>query len=136
MLHYTPRPSDDTLQQRLIEIARERRRLGYRRLHILLEREGFDSNHRHVHRLAGLAVRRRRKRDRGAVEHKPLQIPSGPYHTCSMGFFFDALSNGRPIKRLTVVEDCTKEAFEITVAKRTNGQGVANILAVVCRFRS
>lgn len=138
VLHYTTRPSDDSLQQRLIELAGERRRFGYRRLHILLEREGFEANHKRVHRLyrqAGLAVRRRRKRDRVAVERKPLQTPSGPNHTWSMDFVFDALANGRPIKCLTVVDDCTKEAVEIAAAKRINGQGVADILDAVCRFR-
>jgi putative transposase len=138
VLNYSPRPTDDRLQKRLIELAGERRRFGYRRLHILLEREGFEANHKRVHRLyrqAGLAVRRRRKRDRVAVERKPLQIPSGPNHTWSMDFVFDALANGRPIKCLTVVDDCTKEAVEIAVAKRINGQGVADLLDAVCRFR-
>ena len=138
VLHYRPRPTDDSLQERLIELAGERRRFGYRRLHILLEREGFEANHKRVHRLyrkAGLAVRRRRKRDRVAVERKPLQIPSGPNHTWSMDFVFDALANGKPIKCLTVVDDCTKEAVEIAVARRINGQGVADLLEAVCRFR-
>ena len=138
VLHYSPRPTDDSLEQRLIELAGERRRFGYRRLHILLEREGFEANHKRVHRLyrkAGLAVRRRRKRDRVAVERKPLQIPPGPNHTWSMDFVFDALANGKPIKCLTVVDDCTKEAVEIAVARRINGQGVADILEAVCRFR-
>jgi putative transposase len=138
VLHYSPRPTDDRLQKRLIDLAGERRRFGYRRLHILLEREGFEANHKRVHRLyqkAGLAVRRRRKRDRVAVERKPLQIPSGPNHTWSMDFVFDALANGKPIKCLTVVDDCTKEAVEIAVARRINGQGVADILEAACRFR-
>jgi putative transposase len=138
VLHYSPRPSDYRLQKRLIDLAGERRRFGYRRLHILLEREGFEANHKRVHRLyrkAGLAVRRRRKRDRVAVERKPLQIPSGPNHTWSMDFVFDALANGKPIKCLTVVDDCTKEAVEIAVARRINGQGVADILEAACRFR-
>ena len=120
-----------------MELAGERRRFGYRRLHILVEREGFVVNHKRVHRLyraAGLAVRKRRKRERVAVERRPLQVPSGPNHTWSMDFVFDALANGRPIKCLTVVDDCTKEAVEIAVARRINGQGVADILEAVCRF--
>jgi putative transposase len=138
VLHYVAQPTDDTLQRRLIELAGERRRFGYRRLHTLLEREGFEANHKRVHRLyrqAGLAVRRRRKRDRVAVERRPLQVPPGPNHTWSMDFVFDALANRRPIKCLTVVDDCTKEAVEILVAKRINGQGVADALDAVCRFR-
>jgi putative transposase len=138
VLHYVAQPTDDTLQRRLIELAGERRRFGYRRLHTLLEREGFEVNHKRVHRLyrqAGLAVRRRRKRDRVAVERRPLQVPPSPNHTWSMDFVFDALANRRPIKCLTVVDDCTKEAVEILVAKRINGQGVADALDAVCRFR-
>ncbi len=138
VLHYQSQRKDHGLQQRLVELAGERRRFGYRRLHILVEREGFVANHKRVHRLyreAGLAVRKRRKRERVAVERCPLQVPSGPNHTWSMDFVFDALANGRPIKCLTVVDDCTKEAVEITVARRINGQGVAGILETVCRFR-
>ena len=138
VLHYTPVRTDEALRQRLVDLAGERRRFGYRRLHILLEREGFDANHKRVWRLyqqAGLAVRRRRKRERVAVERRPLQVPSGPNHTWSMDFVFDGLCNGRPIKCLTVVDDCTKESIEIAVARRINGQGVADALDAVCRFR-
>jgi putative transposase len=138
VLHYASRRRDDGLKQRLVELAGERRRFGYRRLHILVEREGFVVNHKRVHRLyreAGLAVRKRRKRERVAVERRPLLVPSGPNHTWSMDFVFDALANGRPIKCLTVVDDCTKEAVEIAVGRRINGQGVADILEAVCRFR-
>ena len=138
VLHYVARRTDDGLEQRLIELAGERRRFGYRRLHILLEREGFQANHKRVHRVyreAGLAVRRRRKRARVAVERTPLQIPSGPNHTWSMDFVFDALATGQPIKCLTVIDDCTKEAVEIAVARRIKGQAVAEILDAACRFR-
>lgn len=138
VLRYVPEPGDDALRQRMVALAGERRRFGYRRLHILLEREGFEVNHKRVqrlYRLAGLAVRRRRKRDRVAVERKPLQIPSGPNHTWSMDFVFDALADGRPVKCLTVVDDCTKEPVEILIARRINGQAVADALEAVCRFR-
>lgn len=138
VLHYASQRTDDGLQQRLVELAGERRRFGYRRLHILVEREGFMVNHKRVHRLyreAGLAVRKRRKRERVAVERRPLQIPPGPNHTWSMDFVFDALATGTAIKCLTVVDDCTKEAVEIGVGRRINGQGVADLLEAVCRFR-
>lgn len=110
VLHYTSQRQDDGLQKRLVELAGERRRFGYRRLHILVEREGFDVNHTRVHRLyrqAGLAVRKRRKRAHAAIERRPLQIPSGLNHTGSMDFVFDALADGKPIKCRTVVDDCT-----------------------------
>lgn len=125
VLHYQPAKANAPLQARLVELAGERRRFGYRRLHILLEREGWTANHKRVYRLyrnAGLAVQRRRKRERVAVERRPLQMPSGPNHTWSMDFVFDALANGRAIKCLTVVDDCTKEAVEIAVDHKINGQ--------------
>lgn len=138
VLHYQPAKANAPLQARLVELAGERRRFGYRRLHILLEREGWTANHKRVYRLyrnAGLAVQRRRKRERVAVERRPLQMPSGPNHTWSMDFVFDALANGRAIKCLTVVDDCTKEAVEIAVDHKINGQKVADLLDAACRFR-
>ena len=60
VLHYETQKQDDGLKARLIELAGERRRFGYRRLHILIEREGVEVNHKRIHRLyreAGLAVR-------------------------------------------------------------------------------
>jgi transposase InsO family protein len=137
VLHYASQRRDDGLKQRLVELAGERRRFGYRRLHILVEREGFVVNHKRVHRCIG-------KRGwpcasaasaSGWRSSRPLLVPSGPNHTWSMDFVFDALANGRPIKCLTVVDDCTKEAVEIAVGRRINGQGVADILEAECRFR-
>jgi putative transposase len=138
VLHYQAKPENETLRQRLVDLSGDRRRFGYRRLRILLEREGFEANHKRVYRLyreAGLAVRRRKKRERVALERQPLIIPPGPNHTWSMDFVADALADGRPLKCLTVVDDCTKESVEIAVARRINGQGVAHALEAVCRFR-
>ena len=73
VLHYAPVKRDEVLQRRLVDLAGERRRFGYRRLHILLEREGFFVNHKRVHRLyrkAGLAVRKRKKRYRRRTGHR------------------------------------------------------------------
>jgi len=64
----------------------------YRRLHVLVRREGFTDNHKRVYRIyrhAGLAVRRRRKRDRIAVPRVPLIAPALPNECWSMDFVFD-----------------------------------------------
>jgi len=53
-----------------------------------------------------------------------------------MEFVFDALADGRPIKCLTVVDDCTKECVAIALRRRLNRQGVTDALEVVCRFRA
>ncbi len=88
------------LQAQLVELAQERRRFGYRRLHILLRRAGVQVNHKRIYRLyraAGLMVKRRRRHGI-AVERERLSLPSAPNQVWSMDFVFDALSNGRRIK--------------------------------------
>ena len=74
-------PENEQLQARMVELASERRRFGYRRIHALLRREGIEVNHKRIFRLyqaAGLAVARRRKRCSVAVERSQLALPSLP----------------------------------------------------------
>ncbi|EPV0132587.1 DDE-type integrase/transposase/recombinase, partial [Pseudomonas aeruginosa] len=75
-------------------------------------------NHKRIYRLyraAGLMVKRRRRRHGVAVERERLSLPSAPNQVWSMDFVFDALSTGRRIKCLTVVDDFTKESVGILV---------------------
>ena len=91
------KPEDEVLQIRIKELALERRRFGYRRIHRLLLREGFEVNHKRVYRLyrkAGLTVSKRKRRKSLCVEREPLLLPSMPNHTWSMDFVMDALSTG------------------------------------------
>ncbi|MDU0759203.1 IS3 family transposase, partial [Pseudomonas aeruginosa] len=97
---------------------------GYRRLHILLRRAGVQVNHKRIYRLyraAGLMVKRRRRRHGVAVEREHLSLPSAPNQVWSMDFVFDALSTGRRIKCLTVVDDFTKESVGILVEHGISG---------------
>ena len=140
VLHYQPKVNLDNeeLSQRITELAAVRRRFGYRRIHALLRREGVEANHKRIYRLyreADLSVRRRRKRKGVAVEREPLELPSGPNQTWSMDFVMDALSNGRRIKCLTIVDDCTKEAVDIVVDHGISGEYVTRILDRAARFR-
>ena len=73
---YRSRRDDSVLRERLIELAREKPRFGYRRLHVLLQREGNRTNHKRVQRVyreAGLCVKRiRRKRLTRTYTPRPL----------------------------------------------------------------
>lgn len=138
VLHYQSKRVEDGVRERLAELAGVRRRFGYRRLQLLLEREGHRINHKRVYRLyrsAGLAVRRRKRRAQIPVERQPLVLPLQANQTWSMDFVFDALSNGRKLKTLTIVDDCTKECVEIGVDARINGEAVTRILDSATRFR-
>ncbi len=121
---------DGPLRDRLCELAAQRRRFGYRRLHVLLRREGWQVNHKRVHRLyraAGLAVRKR-ARKRVARGRAPAQAPTAPNQCWSLDFVSDALSWGRKIRMLTVVDAFTREALAIEVDTSLSGAQVARVL--------
>lgn len=140
VLHYLPQvqPANAQLQDRIVELAQERRRFGYRRIHALLRREGIDANHKRVYRLyqeAGLSVRRRKRRHGVALERERLELPACPNDVWSMDFVSDVLSNGRRIKALTIVDDFTKEAVDIAVDHGISGHYVTRVLDQAIRFR-
>jgi putative transposase len=87
-------------------IARERRRFGYRRLHVLLKREGYLINHKKLFRLyreEKLAVRRRGGRKRSIGTRAPMTMPMAPNDRWSLDFVSDQLTDGRRFRILTVV---------------------------------
>ena len=87
-MRYAHRRSDDgDLRSRLREIALERRRFGYRRLGIMLAREGLVMNHKKLLRLyreENLRVRRRRGRKRAMGTRAPMALPQGPNRRWSL----------------------------------------------------
>jgi putative transposase len=95
-----PRPKNDgVLRTRLKALAAERRRFGYRRLHILLRREGFEVNHERrfwSYREEPLTVRKRDGRKRAIGRRAPLEVPQFRNKRWSLDFVSDALSDGPP----------------------------------------
>lgn len=139
-LRYQPIRSDETeqLKSRIIELAQERRRFGYRRIHALLRREGNEVNHKRVYRLyseANLAVKRRKRRKGVMVPREALELPVERNEVWSMDFVMDALSNGRRFKILTIVDDCTKESVDLVADFGISGQYVTRILDQAACFR-
>ena len=140
VLHYESKvqPENAQLQARLVELAGERRRFGYRRLHASVRREGVQANHKRIYRLysdTGLSVRRRKKRHGVAVERQALELPSAPNQVWSMDFVSDALANGRRIKILSIVDDFSKEAIDLAVDFGISGHYVTRVLDQAARFR-
>lgn len=140
VLHYQPVSGikNQELQQRIVDLAQERRRFGYRRIHALLRREGVEANHKKVFRLyqeAGLAVKRRRKRHGVMVQKQSLFLTISPNEVWSMDFVSDALASGRRVKALTIVDDFTKESIDIALEHGISGQQVTRILDQAIYFR-
>ena len=141
VMRYTARTEcrNDQLRARICELASERRRFGYRRIHALLRREGTSVNVKRVHRLycqERLQVRRRRKRHGVAVERRPLLMPQGPNQTWSIDFVSDALEHGRRLKCLTIVDDFTRESIDIVVDHGISGRYVTRVLDQIGQFRA
>jgi putative transposase len=108
------RPPDTELRARLRELANERRRFGYRRLFILLRREGELSGINRVHRLyreEGLAVRKRRARRKAVGVRVPILLEARQNARWSLDFVYDQFANGRRFRVLNIVDDVTKECL-------------------------
>jgi len=138
-VRYRPRRNgDQELRERLRELAGERRRFGYRQLHVLLPREGHEVNHKRVYRLyreEGLAVRKRRRKRVSRAERVPLAVPTGPNQVWTSDFVHDALSWGRKIRMLTIEDAFTREALAIEVDTSLSGMRVVRVLDCVSEER-
>ncbi len=132
------RPDDGSLRARLRELAASRRRFGYRRLAILLRREGVRLNHKKLRRLYAeerLQVRRRGGRKRALGTRAPMAIPQGPNQRWSMDFVSDALADGRRFWILAVVDYFTRECLCLVADTSLSGLRVARELDAVIANR-
>ena len=135
-----PMASEQTqaLRCRIVDIAHQRRRFGYRRVHDLLRRDFPGVNHKRVYRLyreANLAVRKRKKSKRPLNERVPLQLAKAVNEVWSMDFVSDSLSNGRRLKYLTVADDFSHECVDIAVDFGISGEYVTRLLDRASVFR-
>jgi len=125
------RSGDQELRERLRQLAGERRRFGYRRLHVLLRREGKLVNHKRVYRLyreEGLTVRRKGRKRVARETRMPALVPAGPNVCWSLDFVSDGLAWGRKIRMLTIVDAFTRESLAIEVDTSLPGARVARVL--------
>ena len=127
----TSRPNDTELRGWLRSMATERPRFGYRRLHALLQREGWQVNHKRVHRVyrgEGLMIKRR-TRKRIAERRGPFPtITQMPDDCWSLDFMSDALATGRRFRTLGIIDTCTREALAIEVDTSLPGARVVRVL--------
>ncbi len=113
MRYRSVRPDDAALRVRLRELAAIRHRFGYRRLMILLRREGTRVNHKKLRRLyreERLQVRRRSGRKRALGTRAPLALPQRPNQRWSLDFLSDTLTDSRRFRILAVIDDFTRIA--------------------------
>jgi putative transposase len=132
------RPDDGVLRDRLKVLAQERRRFGYRRLHVMLRREGHAVNRKRVQRIyreEKLTVRRRGGRKRAMGTQRPLEIPLVANQRWSLDFVSDQLTDGRRFRILTVIDNCTRECLALVADTSLSGARVARELDAVIQQR-
>ena len=134
MRYEAVRQNDPVLRERLKELAKVRRRFGYRRLHVFLRREGHEVNHKRLFRISReerLHVRRRGGRKRAMGTRAPMVLPMMPNQRWSLDFVSDQLTDGRRFRIMTVVDDCTRECLALIADTSLSGARVARELATL-----
>jgi len=115
----------------MIALALERRRFGYRRLHVLLRREGYEVNHKKLfrrYREEKLTVGQRGGRKRTIGTRAPMLLPLLPNERWSLDFVSDQFTDGRRFRVLTVVDDCTRECLALLADTSLSGVRVVRDL--------
>ena len=134
---YGSRRTDEPLRTKLVALAREKPRFGYRRLHVLLRGSGERVNHKRLHRIyreAGLMIRRK-KRKHCVREGKPLVVRTSANQEWALDFAHDAVACGRAIRVLSVVDAYTRECLALEVDTSFASRRVTRVLEAIVAER-
>ena len=134
---YQSTRSDQALRERLVELARQKPRFGYRRLHVLLRGGGEHVSLKRVFRVyreAGLAVRRK-ARKRLVREGSPRPALTAANQEWAADFAHDAMASGRGIRVLSVVDECTRECLTLEVDTSFASRRVTRALEMILTER-
>jgi len=131
--HYKHRrPEQASLRKRIRELSEARVRYGYRRIHILLRREGWTINHKRTRRLyrqEGLQLRRKTPKRKVSAKRRENRVVAAAANDCwSMDFLSDQLFDGRKIRVLTIVDNFTRVSPAIDVRLSYRGADVVTTL--------
>jgi putative transposase len=132
--YHSRRPGDGLLGERLRELAHARHRFGYRRLFVLLRREGCTSSRNRVYRIyraEGLSVRRRKCRRRAVGTRAPILVAARANARWSLDFVHDQMANGRRFRVLNIVDDVTRECLAAIPDTSISGTRVARELTAL-----
>ncbi len=136
--HRSRRPDDAAIRARLHELAGERRRFGYRRLHLLLLKDGHRLNRKKTQRLyreEGLTVRRRRGRRKAVGVRAPPPVLARPNQRWSLDFVHDQFADGRRFRVLNVVDKVTRECLAAIPDTSISGKRVVRELETLVARR-
>jgi hypothetical protein len=128
------RPDDAELRKAMKGVAAERRRFGYRRVHVMLERQGWQVNQKKLRRLyreEKLQVRKRGGRKRALGTRRPMLVPERANERWSLDFVSDAFTDGRRFRVLAIVDDCSRECLALIADTSLSGLRVTRELTAI-----
>jgi putative transposase len=126
----TAKPQENLIQ-RIKELAAARPRFGYKRIHVLLQREGWPVGVKRVHRLyrlEGLALRRRTRKKRSKHKREVPPAAHAPNECWALDVVHDTLTGGRPFRVLTAMDICTREGLAVKMGFSTPASFVTHVL--------
>ncbi|NKW80851.1 IS3 family transposase [Ochrobactrum pecoris] len=132
------RPPEVELRAKLRDLANERRRFGYRRLFVLLRRDGEPSGVNRIYRLyreEGLSVRKRKARRRAVGTRAPILVEAKANARWSLDFVHDQFACGRRFRVLNIVDDVTRECLAAIPDTSISGRRVARELTTLIERR-
>jgi putative transposase len=129
-------PDNPEIREEMHKVAEERRRFGYRRIGVMLERKGMVMNAKkldRIYREEGLSVRRRRGRKRARGSRTPIPVPLRPNQRWSLDFLSDTFGACRKFRILAVNDDCCRENLGLIADTSISGARVARELDALVR---
>jgi len=130
-------PDNPEIREEMKAVAGKRRRFGYRRIGVMLERKGMTMNHKKLYRLysdEGLAVKRRRGRKRARGTRSPMPVALRPGERWSLDFLSDTFGACRRFRILAVNDDCCRENLCLMADTSISGIRVARELDALVRL--
>ena len=122
---------DEVVREVLRRLSYERHRFGYRRLHQLLQGDGFTINHKKVYRLyreEGLQVKKRKGRKRAVGTRTLLRKGSRVNQCWALDFVSDSFMDGRRFRILTVIDEYSRECLTLVADTSISGHRLAREL--------
>ena len=132
------RADDAELRKAMKAVAGERRRFGYRRVHVMLEQQGWRVSQKKLRRLyreEKLRVRKRGGRKRALRTRRPMLVPERPNERWSLDFVSDAFTDGRRFRVLAIVDDFSRECLALVADTSLSGLRVTRELTAVMARR-
>ena len=123
--------NDEVTAEKIKKTAYEKKRYGYRRIHMLMKREGVRVNHKRIYRIysqLGLKISKRKNRRKATGERKVEKLITRPRQRWALDFVHDALANGRKIRILPIIDVYTRQCLKIVVASSLSSKSVLRAL--------